>query len=307
MEIATIKQQIKAHQLDKTYIFYGEEYAIIKIYLKLMADSAGLKLTYADSLTDLMTGAKTKSLVSQHHLYVVMDDKEYLTNEKMQERFKGLKDDVVVLYFTTADKRLKFWKNNKDRAVEFPKLTSDILTKYIKKELPLSDENCFRLIEACDSDYGRILLEIDKIKHYMLATESDDMPNNSFEVLMSQRAIYSQPKDAIFDFVGAYLERNPSKTYKLLKESKDCGEANLVIISVLYNNIKTLLQIQSSSNYKSLGLNGFAVKNVIGYRDNYSNGELVKALKLLRNIESGIKKGLISDEMSVDYFLVQTM
>lgn len=306
MEIADVKQHIKNGEFDKFYIFYGTEHAVMKIYLKMMAEKGDLELTYVDSLMDLMTGVRTKALIPVRHLYVIMDDKEYLTTESMWEKFTGLKDDVVVFYYTNADKRLKFWKNNKDRAVEFGRLEDRILIKYIKQTAPmLSDAQCNILIDACDGDYGRILLELDKVRMY--STSEKITGTGAFDSLIEQRAIYYQPKDAIFDFVAAVLERRPAKAYDLLQQSKAVGEANLVLLSVLYNNFKTLLQVQSSKNWKALGLNGFAVKNVINYKNNYSNAELVKAIKLIREIEKGIKIGSIPDELSLEYFLVQVI
>lgn len=306
MEIADVKQQIKTGKFDKVYVFYGTEHAVMKIYLNMMATKGNMRLTYVDSLLDLMTGAKTKALIPERHLYIIMDDKEYLTTESMWEKFTGLKDDVVVFYYTNADKRLKFWKNNKDRAVEFGRLEDRILIKYIKNDAPMfSDEQCMTLIDACEGDYGRILLEIDKVRCY--STAEAITGQGALDTLLEQRQIYFQPKDAIFDFVAAVLERRPSKAYNLLQDCKAVGEANLVLLSVLYNNFKTLLQVQSSKSWKELGLNGFAVKNVVPYKNNYSNGELVKAMKLLREIEKGIKTGAIPDELSVEYFMVQVI
>lgn len=306
MEIADVKQQIKTGQFDKVYIFYGTEHTVMKIYLNMMATKGDMKITYVDSLMDLMTGAKTKALITERHLYVIMDDKEYLTNEKMWERFTGLKDDIVVFYYTSADKRLKFWKNNKDRAVEFARLEDRILIKYIKNEAPmLSNEQCMTLIEATDGDYGRILLEIDKVRAYSIAEAVEG--GYAFDKLIEEGVIYYQPKDAIFDFVAAVLERHPAKAYDLLQQSKAVGEANMVLISVLYNNFKTLLQVKSKKSWKELGLNAFVAKNVSAFKDNYTNGEIVHALKLLREIEKGIKTGAIPDELSIEYFLVQVI
>ena len=304
MEIADLKKQIKSEGLDKVYIFHGEEHAVMKVYLNMMA-ARKYQLTYVDSLMDLMSGIRTKALIQNPHLYIIMDDKEFLTNEKMWEKFKGLKDDIVVFYYTTTDKRLKFWKHFKDRAVEFKKMDDRILMKYIKQNAPLSDENCQKLIEIADGDYGRILLEIDKVRAYSKAEAIT--PDGSFETLMKEQVIYVQPQDAIFDFVAAVLERRPAKAYNLLQQSKAIGEANLTLISVLYNNIKILLQVQSAKDYKTLGLNVFVLKNTLPYRNNYTNGELVKALKLLRNIEKGIKTGSIPDDLSIEYFLVQVI
>lgn len=305
MEISDVKQHIKTGNFDKFYIFYGEEHAVMKIYLNMMAEKLGCKITYVDSLMELMTGVRTKALVSERHLYIIMDDKEYLTNEKMWEKFTGLKDDVVVFYYTTSDKRLKFWKQNKDRAVEFAKLDTRILTKYIQKDAPLSNESCERLIDLCEHDYGRILLEIDKIRAYSIAEAVT--PDGALDELIKSGCIYRAPKDAIFDFVAAFLERRPAKAYDLLQQSKAVGEANMVILSVLYTNIKQLLQVQSAKDYKALGFNGFVLKNILPYRNNYSNGELVKAMKLIRECEKGIKTGQIPDDLSIEYLMVQIM
>lgn len=305
MERNDVKQMIKTGEFPSYLIFYGQEHAIMKIYIKMMAEKAGLDIVYADSVVDLMTGARTKSLVKVNHLYIVMDDKEFLDTEKMWDKFKGLKDDVVVFYYSTADKRKKFWKHFKDKAVEFTQLDTRILTKYIQKEAPFNDKDCELLIDICANDYGRILLEIDKVKEYSraLAITAD----SALHELIDKGVIYRQPYDAIFDFVAAFLERRPSKAYNLLQQSKDVGEANMVLLSVLYNNIKTLLQVQSAKDYKALGLNGFAVKNVIAYKGNYSNAELVKAMKLIRQVEKGIKTGTIPDELSVEYVMVSIM
>jgi len=306
MEITDLKQQIKTGQFDKVYIFHGEEHAIMKIYLKMIAKKGEYEISYVDSLMDLMTGTRTKSLVPVHHLYVIMDDKEFQTTEKMWEKFTGLKDDIVVFYYTNTDKRLKFWKHFKDVAVEFGKLDNRILTKYIQKEAPFFTEDmCDELITACENDYGRILLEIDKIKHYCLAEKVKG--DYVFRKFMDDGVIYRNPQDAIFDFVAAVLERNPSKAYDLLQQSKAIGEANLTLLSVLYTNVKTLLQVQSGKDWKSLGLNYFSVKNVAPFKNNYSDGELVNAMKIIRDVEKGIKTGTIPDDLSVEYVLVRIL
>ena len=313
MEITELKTQIKSGTFDKMYVFCGEEHTVMKIYLKMMAEKGKYQLTYVDSLMDILTGVRTKSLVSVHHLYVIMDDKEYLTNEKLQARFTGLKDDIVVMYYTTTDKRLKFWKNNKDRAVEFAKLDTRVLTKYIQKEIPFSTTSCELLADVCEHDYGRILLEIDKIKDYIQGAKNEygEFSNinidETLEYLLSQGVIYRNPKDAIFDFVAAFLERKPATAYSLLQDCKAVGESNLNILANLYNSIKTLLQVQSAKDYKALGLNGWQLKNVLPYRNNYSNGELVKAMKLIRECEKGIKIGSIPEDLAVEYLMVQVM
>ena len=306
MEITDVKQHIKTGEFQKIYIFHGPEHTIMKMYLKMMADKGNYELSYADSLMDVMTGAKTKALVPVRHLYIIMDDKEYLTNEKIRQKFKGLKDDIVVFYYSTTDKRLKFWKENKDTAVEFTRLNDQVLTKYIQKEAPFfTDDMCKELIDVCDGDYGRILLEIDKMRQYCNAEKVKG--DYVFRKFIDEGVIYNAPYDAIFDFVAAFLARTPSKAYDLLQQSKAIGEANLTLLAVLYNNIKTLLQVQSTNDCKAAGINKWQANNVLPFKGNYKNGELVKAMKLIRSVEKGIKTGTMPDDLAVEYIMVSIM
>jgi len=299
-----IKGHIKNGKFDPWYIFCGEEHEIAKIYIHMMADKFNADVQYVDSITDLHIRTKVSSLFSEHHLYVLIDDKEFLTNEKLWG-FSGIKDAIVIFYYTSVDRRLKFWKNFQDRAANFERLEDRILVKYINKEISLSEENCRLLIDACEGDYGRILSELDKIKQY---GEWSQVINEDkiFELLLKAGVIYRQPKDAIFDFVNAFLERDAIKAYNLLEQSYEVGEANMTLLSVLYNNVKTLLQIQSG-DVKGLGLNGWTIKNISPYKGNYSNGELVRCMRLIRQCEKGIKTGTMPDDISVNYVMVNVM
>lgn len=309
MDISEVKKHIKEKTFDSIYIFHGEEHTVMKEYLKKMADVGKMELTYVNSIFDLVSQSKVKSLIPTKHLYVIVDDKDYLTNDKLWA-FKGVKDAVVVFYYSTTDGRLKFWKNYKDRAVEFTKLTDDMLVKYIQKKIALTDKNCYRLIDACEHDYGRILLEIDKIQNFMVFAEFhqyDCTTDEAVDVLFEDGTIYTPPHDAIFDFVGAFLDREPITAFRLLEECYSIGEPPLRLLLVMYNNTRTLLMIQSSGTTKGLGLNGFQIKNVIDYKGRYANGELVKILKLIREAEKGIKVGTMPAEYSVESIMVRVM
>ena len=304
MEIGDIKQQIKSGQVLPLYIFYGEEGTIIKEYIKRIAQSFGGTIIYDNSVTDLYHYSKSTALIQEKYVHVVLDDKEFLTNEKAWS-FKGIKDDVVIFQYTSCDKRLKFWKNFANTCVEFKKLDVRVLEKYIKKQIDLSTENCEELIDCCEEDYGRILLEIDKIKQYSETFTGNYGPNNFFSMLINTGIIYKPPKDAIFDFVRAFLDRDTLLAQELLEQSYAVGEATMVLISVLYDNVKTLLQVQSGE--KDLGLNGWQVKNVKAYVDKYSDGELVNCMRLLRKCEKGIKTGTMPDDIAMQYVIVNVM
>ena len=79
----------------------------------------------------------------------------------------------------------------------------------------------------------------------------------------------------------------------------------MVLLSVLYTNFRNLLLYQTDKD--NCGLSGWERKNVAFAKDNYSDGELIHALRILRKCEIGVKTGRISDEISVHYFLVNVI
>ena len=307
MEIGDVKQQIKTGGILPLYIFYGDEGTIIKEYIKQIAKKSGSTIIYDNSISDLVHYSKSTALIQEKYVHVLLDDKEFLTNEKAWG-FTGIKGDIVIFQYTNCDKRLKFWKNFANTCVEFKKLDNEILIKYIQKKIDLSRENCLKLIDCCEGAYGRILLEIDKIVSYInaVAGPNDDVDvDKVFEYLLEQGVIYQAPKDAIFDFVKAFLDRDTILAQELLKQSYAVGEATLVLISVLYDNVKTLLQVKSGE--KNLGINGWQAKNVSAYKDRYTNGELVNCMRLLRKCEKGIKTGTMPENIAMQYVIVNVM
>jgi DNA polymerase III delta subunit len=158
----------------------------------------------------------------------------------------------------------------------------------------------------CDNDYSRILLEIDKIKRYSQELTNDQ----AFEKLVEEGAIYQPPKDAIFAFVDAVLKRQVKKVYELLAQCYAIGEANMVILSVLFSNTKQVLQVQtcrSQDIVKSTGLTAWQVKCAKDKCGNYTNGELVNIIRLIQKVQKGIITGQIEDNLAVEYLLVNIL
>lgn len=172
MEVSELKSLIKANNIPRFLIFTGEEYAVQDIYIKQIAKVTKLELKYIDSITDVWAGLGSKSFLNTSYCYIVRDDKELMTNEKIQSELSNkLKSDMLILRITNADKRLKFYKTYKSSFIEFNALKSDIMKRYIQKEINLSDKNCDKLIELCENNYGAVLLQVDKIKNYVKYVE----------------------------------------------------------------------------------------------------------------------------------------
>lgn len=319
MDVSTLKSHIKLKKIPSFLIFGGEEWKVQEIYIQQIAKATGFEIKRIDSITDVYANLKNRSFIQKPVIYIVRDDKELMQNEKIQAQIeKGLlADNILILLLTNIDKRTKFYKLFKERICLFERLSDSLLKKYTLKELKLSESDLERLIAICEHDYGRILLEIDKIKMYQRSTVDGQWDGVSmlsthdcFKNLLEDGTIYNPPYDAIFDLVSAILDRKVNKAFDLLQQSYAMGEATLVILSVLYKGAKAVLQIQTYEGdnlSKATGLSGWEIKNAKPHVNKYGDEELIYILQLIQKIERGIKTGRMEDEFAMQYLLTHIM
>ena len=306
MNVNDIKSQIKNKQLNHFYVFTGDEYMVQRIYIQHIAQTSNLDIKYIDTIKDVWHQITNTGFMKQSKCYVVRDDEDIMNNDSVQHVLSTLKDDIVILLITNIDKRKKFFKTHKYLIVEFNTMTDEILIKYIQNDIKLTTQNCHKLIDICEHNYGRCLLEIDKIKHHAKATQAEDMPNNVFELLLFDGTIYTPPRDAIFDFIDAILNANSKLSFELYDECLECGESVMVMLSVLYTNTKQLLQVQSyngSNIEKATGLTKWQINNARKHCNVYSNRELVDLMKLCSQCERDIKMGNMEEQYAMRYIL----
>lgn len=314
MTISDVKTQIRNNDIQPYYIFAGDEIEVQRIYINKIAEVLGYSVTRAERILDVWQDIVSPTLFNDACVYVVRDDKDILQDETLQMQLdKGeLNGNIVILLLTSVDKRTKWYKANSDKIVLFEHLSDDLLIKYCQREIALNRRNCERLIAICENDFSRMLLEIDKIKSFITFLPDCDC-NKVFEQFVADGVIHTPPKDAIFDLVDAILKRQKDKIYDLLSQCYAVGEANMVILSVLYNNAKQVLQVQAceSKNPKEIsditGLTSWQVKCAKERCGHYRVTELFNILKLVQEIQKGIITGQIEDEMSVEYLLVNIL
>lgn len=311
MEVSEVKSHIKNKQFDSFYIFAGEEWKVQRIYIEQIAKASNKTMKYIDSIADIYSKLSNKSFIKKSYVYVVRDDKEILSNDTLQSKISDiLNDDILILILTTIDKRTKFYKTFNKQIVEFEPLKPEILKKYIKKEINLSDKNCDKLMEVCDFDYGRILLEIDKIKCYQSYDEDKELLSDVvFKYLLENGTIHTPSKDAIFDLIDSILD-DDINCFNLYQQCLDVGEAVMVMLKVLYDNAKATLQVQSCNSKdisKSTGLNSWQIKNAMKHKGVYSNRELINIMMLCQDCQKGIVTGTMSEEFVMPYIMVNVL
>lgn len=306
MTIQELHSQLVAKKTQPVYMFTGEEIGIMNIYISQISKLSGMQIYRADSFEEVYGSIKKQSsTVCKNFVYVIRDDKDIQENEKAQKIVGEHKwKDIVIFLFTSLDKRTKFYKQYKDTLTEFNYLNEANLKPYIKRELKtLSDNECIDFAKVCECDYSRILLEVDKVRQYAKAQNISE--SKSLFNLLKEGTIYQPPKDAIFEWCDAIMNCS-KKAFDLYNQSLLVGEATLPLITVLYNNIKQTLQVQSCTSKdisKSTGLTGWQIQCGKKYVGKYTDEELKSYLQLIRECEVGIKTGTIEESMVVPYIM----
>lgn len=313
MELTELHKKIQAKNVPNFLIFSGDDWAVQQIYIDGILDKYQLEKRYMDTIYDIIPKLGTKAFISKKNcLYIVRDDINFVKDDKMWKRVEELLgDNRLILLITAVDKRLKFFSTYKSTLVEFSALKPANLKKYMQQKIyNLSDKTCDVLIEVCESNYGRILLELDKVIDYWEATNGKLDENKIVYNFLHDGTIYIPPYDAVFDLVDAILDRKPTKAFELYNDCKQIGEKDFIILTNLFNSAKAVLQVQTCESKdvaKSTGLTGWQIMNAKKHLKKYTNKELERILKLINNCVHGIKVGTIDSAFVLDYILVKIL
>ena len=318
MELVDLMKSISQNSIPHFLILYGEEQKIIDIYIQNIVKSVDGKRVVVDNVSQVIKYNGKKSLDKSIKVYVVTEDTAFLKKDESWENVrKSMHKNYVILRYHALDKRSAFVKKNQQNIVEFSHLSDEVLQQYIYRDLPdLSDENSSKLISYCNNDYGRILMEIDKIwqaQSSRLSNFNINLDSNDcFEELDKQGLFHKEIGDITFELTDAVLGGYPEKAIQKLDEAKRKGEPAMMIASILYNGFRNLLAYQGlGSNKKDAtertGLSKGDIwrcsKNVGGY----SIEEVKRNMLICQNIESGIKTGSVDEDIALEYLVLSCL
>ena len=224
MNIQELQKQIIDKQLNNLYVFLGEEIAIQKIYINKIAEVKNLEIQYVEEYKQIHNSLQVNNLFGTKKLYVILDDLDILKQENVWKEIKP-NGNIIIFKYNNLDKRNKFYKQFENNIVEFNKLSDEVLVKYIQKELKLNELHCKRLIDICGSNYNQILLELDKLKHYINHYNTDNSMSGTefnalFDELNHKGAFHKEISDITFTFIEKVITRDIKQVYELQKQLK---------------------------------------------------------------------------------------
>jgi len=317
LELVNLMKAISENSIPHYLVLFGEEQAILDIYIQHIAQN--YKIVYCDTVAYALSQVGKKSIDKSNKVYIVNEDNAY---NKVEESWKNVKQTfarskhILLLKYHSIDKRGKFYTQNKGNAVEFTHLSEDVLINYIQQKLPaLSEKNASKLIIWCNYDYGRILMEIDKIQQWVnYYTDKEGTPNtdSAFKLLNKQGLFYKEIGDITFELTNAVLGGYPDTAIQKLEEAKRKGEPAMMIASILYTGFRNLLAYQGLGNNKQNAMErtGMTKGELYGCTKNvggYSIAEVRRNMLFCQKIETGIKQGIVDEDVALEYLILHCL
>lgn len=317
MLIQELQQSIINNDLFFKYgdklIFTGEETYLQKTYINQIAKVTNSKVIYSETYLEIKRAVTTTTMMDSNKVFVIRNSNEFTKNPDLYKNIVCAKGKYLILIFDKLDKRGTFFKENESEICEFEKMTDIQLLRVIRKNYKslegLSDENCYKIIDLVNRDYGRLLLELDKLKTMLNILEVEGMEagydadsNEWFEFLMNDGLIHQDINNDTFQLVDAILNKDCINSYLLLKNAK-IGEFDIFsLMGLLYTNYKNTLLYKCS---KDVNLSGFIKNKINQFKDKYNIKELINKMQIIQDIEQGIKLGKIDAEISDEILLIR--
>ena len=309
-----LKHAIMHDELENFYIFIGVETEVQRVYIDKISGVNKKPINHVDKVLDIY-GKSNNLFMVQNYTYVCIEDRDFIANEHAWETIeKVIGNNTLILWYTNIDKRSKFYKRFSDKVYDFEHMEADILRRYIKKAIPLSDANCDLLMDYCEYDYSRCLLEIDKINQYIHRLGGTEQSiDGIFIDLIDQGVVYKPIGDVIFDLSNAVINRKCRTVLNRLHDYELSDGVPLKAISVIYGAFKKLLQVQSckytdiNDIANDTGLSSKEVYQISNYTSKYRIGELVYAMRFIQRAETDFKQGLIDEEYLLPYVIVNVL
>ena len=312
MTISDVKKQIQEHAVDSLYLFVGEEIGIMNIYIDMISNEFETVINTA-SITSIYRTLTGKSLFNtgKNVLYIIREDPAFLSNDSYWNEIipiLKLKNITIIFKYREISKSHKIYKALGNNIVIFEKLSSNVLRKYIQDVIDVPVAYCDHLIDVCDHDYSRIMLEVDKV--IRLSDACGIKNKEALEIINENGLIYTVVDGNVYDLIDDILFGNKQDVLYSLQKCKLRGDNQMYVLSILHNVAKSVLQLQLCDKkdvQKITGLTAFQIKSAKKYVNARTNEQLIRIIKIVKYCEESIKNGTLCFDNVLDYLIISAM
>lgn len=282
MVISDLKELIEQNRLDlsKSYIFlYNKDYFLCKQYIDEL--SKYIDIIYLDNLNQSGVRSILKPIDNNINVIYLPEIKNF--------NFKDINPTIVVTS--------KIDNVSDVEIIKFPALLNWQIKDYVYSKLSgINLKDLDWLISVCNNNLFRIENEINKLVIFPEKIRQQKFNN------FLQGGIFSDLTDKnIFNFSNAIFNGDINEISSIYGEIEYCDIEPLGLVTIIYNNLRKMIEIGFSNNPESLGYKQsqiYAVKKLVS---NYPKDKILKAFDFICDIEYNLKKGFLPEYLIVDY------
>lgn len=294
MKLEELKEKVLSNNLENSlFIFtYLENTFVINQYIGRIAKNNSLQIEYINNIDKLLDLNDNIFNEPNNDILYIYNVDEFV----LKDKYINLKNCIVICKKVIKDVDYEY-------IIEFPKLVDWQIKDYLKVKAPeISDNDIEWLYKITNGNIYRLDNEISKIS--IFPKEFQLLIFNSIK----DDSGYSDLSDAtLFTLSNAIIRKNIEEIKNFNLQVDIFG-----LISILHNNFKNILNIQTQPNIKASDLKitdkqFYAIKKYnCGY---YNINQLINIYEFLTSIDKQIKLGnldISSDELMY-YILVNIL
>nr|MBP9802628.1 DNA polymerase III subunit delta [Patescibacteria group bacterium] len=178
---------------------------------------------------------------------------------------------------------------------EFPKLSSDKINTWLKKEIAsrnktISQEAALTLLSFVGENLWQLEQEINKLVHF---SHNSEISLNDVKSIVQAKS-----DDNIFNLVDALGKKNKALALKLLESQLDSGANSLYLLTMIARQFRILIKVKlfsakidnSFAVAQALKIHPFVAKKTLEQSKLYSLEDLKKIYQLLLELDFKLKR-----------------
>lgn len=320
-----LESELKNNQFSHFHLIYGEERYMVRYYKnelvsRLSQPDDEMNCTFFREqdieVTQIAEAAQVLPFFAEQRLLVVEDSKYFAKSNDMIDYLESFPQTTYLIFVEReVDKRSRLYKwFHKNGCVtecvaQQEKMLKQWVAGYLKKagkEMAVSSIE--QLMERVGTDMETLSNELEKLIGYVgekPVIEAEDIQAISSGLTVSK----------MFDMIDAVAAKEKKRALSLYDDLLANKESPMSILYMFSRHINILLQMKECFNLglnrneiaKKCGIPPFTVAKYSKQANMFKRKELLEMLENRIEYEEKFKSGKISDQLSVELFLIQAL
>lgn len=305
-----LKQEILNGQINKFYVFFGEDYGLRHYYIHKIKESFN-KLRVLSSYEGVQQSTSGIGLFSTHDLIVIYNDEAFakLSEFALNRFISRLKDDTIIMVYENELINTNLFKHFSEYITQFPTVKDNIAQEFVESQLKLTLHSTVEMAYNCDNNYNIICLESDKVKNYAQAKNINEQ--TAYEDLNVQGQLcVKYPEYRVDDLMDDVLAKNTKNMlywYQVITELY--SEQFWMLLNYVFTNYLIAYFIvrygrwQGSTRAYNCNLPWYRIKQLRDREIPYTYTELLEKANKVAELDEAVKFNRIQQDDLFNKFL----